>query len=96
MIAHLQGTSGVQSQPHLPLTSQSLLPAAGTLPLGAGRPLNGLEHRPLDRRDPLLEAGRASPWEAWRGSKLARELGLAQARIRVVVSQVTSAARAAA
>ena len=53
---------------------QSLAPP----PLRSCRPLAGrLEDGPLDRRNPLLEAGWADPREARKGSKLVRELELA-------------------
>ena len=41
---------------------------------------------------PLLEAGWAGPREAGRGRKRIRELGLRQARVRVVVDGVAKAA----
>ena len=64
-----------------------------SLSLGSRRPLAGrLEHRPLDRRNSLLEAGWAGPQEACRGCKLIRELGLSQACITVVVGGDAKAA----
>ena len=70
--------------------SESLAPLALACPCCALT--RWLEHGPLDRRYALLEAGWAGPREVRRGCKLTRELGLAQALIRVVVDGRTKAA----
>ena len=69
------------------------LPLLLSLP-GTSRPLAGrLEHRPLDRSNPLLEAGWARPRKARRGCKSARQRRLRQAHLTVVVESCTEAAR---
>eukprot|EP00966_Prymnesium_polylepis_P057387 1328838-Prymnesium_polylepis.1 len=76
-----------------PLQS-SLLGALLARLLGAGSALaRGLECRPLDGGDTLLEAGRARPRErGGLGKGLAHHVGLAQARFRVVADRGAEAA----
>ena len=61
--------------------------------LRASRPLaSRLEHRPLDRGDPLLEAARACPREARRGCESAAQRCLRQTLLRVVEESCAEAA----
>ena len=68
--------------------------ASGPLPLLCACHLlaGGLEHGPLDRHHPLLEAAWAGPREARGGCKLIRELEFAHARVRVLVDGRAEAA----